>query len=364
MPIDDLPPRLRELGRLKLGEDLGDRPTQLETWRLTSAHEHLIAAAAVQWGGQPNPTDTGWEVTTESKTLEVLLPPQDVAASQFWEHWTAGGLQRRCTGSSLIEYDDSEPDGFRKVAPCVCDEENGPRVCRPTTVLRVLLPQLPDLGTWRLVSRSLFAATELPASAAIISRSYFPEPAPATLSIEKRSSKKPGSGRRDFVVPILGSTSSLAELYGQKPLPGLKNGSQDHFEETPIAQIAPEAPKRPLTAPEEEFGSQSPDPPENQPYQTLSEANAWDGLARFLTDHPPGSLKLEKAGLLTALEQIDDLSTRTGLWAPESVTAAAQKRGIDDWRTDPLPSSDLKDLADRALLALHAAYDRDDRRRS
>lgn len=372
MPIDNIPRRFRELGRLKFGEDLGDRPTQLRTWRLTSPNLDLIWAAARLWGGQPgepraNTQRDIYEVTTEAEELEVLVPLQDVAAGQWWEHWTAGGLQRRCSGTALVEFDDNEPDGWRKVAPCVCEDENGPRICKPTTVLRVLLPQLPDLGVWRLTTRSIYAAQELPVAVGYLLGSH-PDrtTAPAVLGLDHRSSKKPGQGRHDFTVPVLrvhstlealgdsGSPEALTSAGGQAP----KASDGSETASLPAAEPGPEIlpvppPDAASLAPSADPGPTTPETPDPADTGEIRRSETRQALRDYLDGLDLANIGHDRDELLELLDEIERLAVAAGIWEPGALDLAADRwveTSKDDWRQAP-PYS-LHTFAQRAVLAL------------
>lgn len=211
MPAEGLLPRLRELGRLRAGdlEEIKTKggktqivPTKLETWRLTSPFRNLIEAAATlyggevsEWGGAPT-EHSQWQVTTEASELEVLVPPQDVDV--MYERWSGGGRQALCDG--LIEKLTDEP--------CSCDPSA--RACKPRTQLVVLLPQIPDLGHWRLVTQSVFAAMELPGTMLLLRRIHDAGGfAQATLALEQRTIKTEGT--KHFAVPVLRLAYTLAD---------------------------------------------------------------------------------------------------------------------------------------------------------
>jgi hypothetical protein len=201
-PIERVRPRHREIGRLRLGARTGPRgaPTALETWRLTSSHLEPIRVAAELWGGEVAEHDGVYDLTTEVSSLPVLIPDQDVAASQWLEEWSAGGLVRRCDG--VTELLSGEP--------CLAETDQ-PCACQPTTHLLVVLPDLPDLGVWRLTTRGWAAASELPTSVELvrqISRGGLPR---AELAIEHRS-RRTGGQTHAFVVPVLRVPVSLSEL--------------------------------------------------------------------------------------------------------------------------------------------------------
>lgn len=210
MPIRDLAPTWRELGRIRIGRQVprsdgrGTRPDKLQTFRLTSSNRDAINAAAGLYGGRPeewaSPAGPAWEVVTESETLDVVLPPGDVL-SQWYELWSGGGAKRRCDGIT-------EQLGG---GPCQCPADANeraeaakgerPTACRPITRLRVILPGLPDLGVWRLEAHGRIAAQELAATAAAVEvatrRGAY---VPARLRLEQR---RTGTPPRAYGIPVL-----------------------------------------------------------------------------------------------------------------------------------------------------------------
>lgn len=158
----------RELGRLRTGytdhSGAEPRPVKSRTWIFSSAARHYVEAAAVQFGGQ---VET-WQplgrnvpeqhrVITESPSIDALLSPGD-PLTQANEMWTGGGCARRCDGRI-------EQLSRRE---CLCLGEYGQdwylespkRVCRPTSRLNVMLPDMPDIGLWRVETHSYWAANE------------------------------------------------------------------------------------------------------------------------------------------------------------------------------------------------------------
>lgn len=213
MSIIGLQRRLREIARIRTGEQviIGGvaRPRALSTFRITSADRAFIEAAAARYGGEPRewraPSGAQWEVITETSELAVLVPPTDIAFSQAYELWTAGGCQRRCDGAR-----DLISDG-----PCACDPDA--RDCVPTTRLSLILHELPGLGVCRLESHGWYAAVEL-AGAVELVRAAFRDGRllPARLLLERRQVKRVDEhGRpqaRQFVVPCLSFPVSVASL--------------------------------------------------------------------------------------------------------------------------------------------------------
>jgi hypothetical protein len=128
MRIIDLQRRLREIGRLRIGEKVTTkngkvRPDKIDVFRFTSRDRQVIDAAAVLWGGTVEewtdaPGDgTQWQVRTTAQQIPVVVPPGDMSFSQSYEQWTAGGCKVRC---------DSRWDHIGD-QPCHCDPEQ--RAC-------------------------------------------------------------------------------------------------------------------------------------------------------------------------------------------------------------------------------------------
>jgi hypothetical protein len=198
--------RYRELGRIRLGEKgAKGQPVKRDTFRLTSPSRGLLDQAAELWGGTVAPWDgpnegDSWQLATATAEMQVLVPQQDIESSQYFELWTAGGCAKRCDGiTNLITG-----------RACSCDPDN--RECKITTHLQVMLPQLPDIGVWRITTHGFNAAAEIPGTVALLDtlRRSGQMPA-AVLGIEHRTSKKDGKTQR-FIVPVLKVPHTLLEL--------------------------------------------------------------------------------------------------------------------------------------------------------
>lgn len=159
----------RELGRLRTGYSVPNqdpkkrpRPVKSKTWVLSSHAEHYVTAAAEAWGGKVErwqPQGNGapqFRVITEAEQIEAILPPGD-PLSQANEMWNKGGCVRRCDGQT------------EQISrhPCLCLSEHGPewhllrqdlytkdKVCAATSRLNVVLPDMPDVGVWRVETHS------------------------------------------------------------------------------------------------------------------------------------------------------------------------------------------------------------------
>lgn len=197
MPIVDLQRRLREIGRIRLGEKVDavgkngkptKRPAKLETFRLTSRDRRVVESAAALWGGnvQPweAPDDEQWEVYTAAKEMAVVVPPGDMAFSQWYEEWNAGGCIKRCDGNRDISRD----------CPCDCDPTE--RACKIHTRLSVMLPELPGLGVWRVESHGYHSAVELGGAVDVCQAALAQgRLLPARLRLEQRMVKRIEKGK-------------------------------------------------------------------------------------------------------------------------------------------------------------------------
>lgn len=201
----------RELGRLRTGytDTSGDkpRPVRSNTWIVTSHAEHYVQAAAEQWGGtveQWQPLGNGaaqWRVITEASSLDAILPPGD-PLSQSYELWSRGGAQRRCDG--MTESLSDQPcmcraqwgEGFHEVAP-------RDAACKMTTRLNVMLPDLPDIGAWRVETHSFYSANEMAAAVDML-KGGIGESAliPVRLRIEQRTAVRQGKTKHFPVVAV------------------------------------------------------------------------------------------------------------------------------------------------------------------
>jgi hypothetical protein len=200
----------RELGRLRTGlfDTSGPkgRPVRSDTWIVSSHAEHYIQAAAEFWGGEVEkwqPQGGGaaqWRVVTEEAALDAILPPGD-PLSQSLEQWNKGGAARRCDG--LTEH--------LSDSPCICRAKFGDAfheqpvgtVCAATTRLNVFLPEMPDVGVWRMETKSHYAAMEIAGAVDLIKSAVGPEAViPIRLRIEQRQRKAEGKTKRFPVVVV------------------------------------------------------------------------------------------------------------------------------------------------------------------
>ncbi|MFE0719279.1 hypothetical protein ACFW2T_33055 [Streptomyces sp. NPDC058892] len=160
-----------ELGRIRTGYSRPNPkpagrpiPVKSKTFVLSSHSRAYVERAAALYGGNveewtpQNQKTAQYRVITTATELRAVLPAGD-PLSQAYELWSGGGCARRCDGET--------EQLSRK--PCLCRAKFGPdwheqnevkqgSVCKPTSRIGVFLPDLPDLGVWRLESKSHYAA--------------------------------------------------------------------------------------------------------------------------------------------------------------------------------------------------------------
>lgn len=202
----------RELGRLRTGtyeKPAGGRgrPSRSKTWILTSAAEHYLEAAAAEWGGKVEkwqPQGNGaqqFRVITQAVAIDAILPPND-PMSQSQELWSRGGCVRDC---------DSFTEKLSN-SPCLCVAEYGPEfykvapkdsVCDMITRLNVILPSMPDIGYWRVETKSYWAANEIGAAVDMLKSAAGQKALiPIRLRIEQRTRVSQGKTKHYPVIAV------------------------------------------------------------------------------------------------------------------------------------------------------------------
>lgn len=218
-----------ELGRIRTGARTEKGyPTRLETFRLTSGSQALLAAAASLYGGEVRPwtdaPDEGYfELVTQSRELRVLIPRDLRTVSQSYEFWQGGTCERRCDGTT-----EQITDG-----PCVCPAIANPDDrCDPVTRISLMLPDVPGLGVWRLDTGGWHAATSLPATISLLKQLSTASWIPAILRLEQRSKKtREADGKvvtHRFAVPVLDlpnlTIGKVVASQGTAPVPRIEDG--------------------------------------------------------------------------------------------------------------------------------------------
>lgn len=212
----------RELGRLRTGytdsSGAKSRPVRSDTWILTSHSEHYMLAAAEAFGGvceKWQPLGSGaaqWRVITEQVAIDAIMPPGD-PLSQTNELWSGGGCVRRCDGVTEQLTD----------APCLCVAAHGDawheqpkgKVCAATTRLNVILPDMPDVGIYRVETHSFWAANEIAATVDLIRNATGGNSAvPIRLRIEQRQRVANGQTKKFPVVVVELRGATAGQILG------------------------------------------------------------------------------------------------------------------------------------------------------
>ena len=208
MPIIGIQRRLAEVGRIRIGEQVAmttkagkaaKRPKRLETFRLTSANHRALSALADTYGGsvvpwEDAPVGNQFELYTKAEELSVIVPPENMAFSQYFEVWSGGGCKVRCDGAWDTVNDE----------PCSCDPEK--RLCKPHTRLSVMIAEVATSGMWRLDTQGYYAASELGGAfdlAQVMSEATSHKVLRGTLRLDQREVKRPDEPTRQFAVPVL-----------------------------------------------------------------------------------------------------------------------------------------------------------------
>lgn len=209
-----------ELGRIRTGfsrpnpnPDKGPIPVKSKTFVLTSHSREYVEAAAKLYGGRveqwtpQRSTIAQWRVITEAPELKAILPAGD-PLNQAYEMWGGGGCERRCDGVTEK----------LKGVPCVCLAKYGEQwyerpptqVCRPTSRIGVFLPDMPDLGVWRLETKSHYAADVLAGGLdTVLQATQGKGLMPVRMWIEQRTRVVDGKTKQFQVVMVVPSLPKL-----------------------------------------------------------------------------------------------------------------------------------------------------------
>ena len=209
------------IGTKVMGANGRERPSKLDTFRLTSPDGSKIEAAAALYGGTARPWRPSegaaqqWEVITTSDRMAVRVPPGSPVV-QDYQYFAQPASGRAVVRERLCDGVTERMKG----RPCVCPADLFERgklaaqggACKPTTQLSVILADLPGLGVWVLTSRGDSAADELAATARFLHGAELAgRMLPAVLRLEQRRSV--GSGElHSYAVPVLDVQASLLEL--------------------------------------------------------------------------------------------------------------------------------------------------------
>jgi hypothetical protein len=210
----------RELGRLRTGYTTGEksRPVRSDTWILTSHSEHYMRAAAEEFGGTCREVAADRQrrrrsgASSPTRPIDAIMPPGD-PLSQTNELWSGGGCQRRCDGVTEQLSD----------SPCLCLAQHGEqwheqpkgKVCAATTRLNVILPDMPDVGIYRVETHSFYAANEIAATVDLIRNATGGHAAvPIRLRIEQRQRVANGQTKKFPVVVVELRGATAGQILG------------------------------------------------------------------------------------------------------------------------------------------------------
>jgi Recombination directionality factor-like len=235
MAILDLQRRGQQIGRLRMGEQVGTgkfgqdgrekmRPVRRETWRLTTGSRHTADAAAERYGSEVRPWNGQWDVDTKLSEISVTVPPRDAVISQHYEMWTAGGCARRCDsqheqvsgGPCLCPHaedpSDAEEAARQALRRAGLARKNPPQACHLITRVNFMIPDLPGLGVFRLDTSSYYAAVEI-GDAAMLMQAARDQGVflPAILRIDQRQ-RTAGGETKKYPVPVLEITSTFRQI--------------------------------------------------------------------------------------------------------------------------------------------------------
>lgn len=241
MPINgilDLQRRDAPLGEIRIGTSVeipgktGRKPVRLETFRFTTASEHNARQVAAHYGGEVAPWTQRkgrWEVITDRKSLDVWVPPRELAVDANMELWDGPKRLRRCdgiteaiSGKPCMCPKAQDPDDPASVQRARNERKRlaglqHPQACKPLTRINVSIQELPGLtGVWKLNTGSENAAVETSgAGDAMVMARQGGAYLPALLYIQWRNRAEDGS---PYPVPMLQIRMSLEELAkGQLP---------------------------------------------------------------------------------------------------------------------------------------------------
>lgn len=250
--------RGRQLGEIRIGVLAPTAkgkmaPSKIESFRFTTRSRQTAEFLAEQFSSTANAIELlngekTYEVLTKCTELPVMVPPGEQAISQWYEKWSGQGCERRC---------DSETEQLTQ-SPCKCPFDMDQRdelaakgqACRPTTRVNLILPDVPDLGVWKLESHGRHAANELGSAAEILAAArQAGVVVPATLRLEQRQSKKVGEPTKQYAVPVLEINATLREMAGLDSSHGVVAALARPAQGQPIIEIGSGDPSDKKSAP-------------------------------------------------------------------------------------------------------------------
>ena len=242
MPIIGLTDRAASfplLGRIRKGDPKisANKPgADTNRFRLDAKGNEAIASAFTAAYG-PTP-----------ERLPVMLPyaTADENLSAWMEEWAAGGLKRRCDGVSISM--EMDGDSYRPNPGACLRVMGGECGCKEAGKLAIVLPDLPFLGYFELVTSSKWDIIELSQNlAAIEAVTGTLRGVPLIVSRVEREISTPGFGAN--AGKRVRTTKSLLRLELE---PRLQQRMMSGLRDAAIANFSPvsEEPALPAAAPE------------------------------------------------------------------------------------------------------------------
>lgn len=201
-PIAELG-RAPEQGRIRYGIKTTSQsgktiPRSIKKFRFTSSDMVALDQIAKLYGGQVKPWDNGQsEVVSTSEEIPIVLPPNPLGDGPIYEQWKGATCVRRCDGvTAYVPANTAEGAELLEV-PCICNEKQE-LLCKPTTRLSVILPEVRFAGVWRLDCKGWHGTNELPAMVATVQQLQGQGLSRAYLALEQRK-----KGSKSWVVPVI-----------------------------------------------------------------------------------------------------------------------------------------------------------------
>ncbi len=212
--ILDLQARFSEVGRIRLGEKLGNRPSKIDKLRFTSQNRDLLDQIATLYQGEvtswESPRGAEWQCYIQAEEIDIIIPPSEEAVTTSYEIWSGGGMQRYCDGETMAR------PGSDETRDCQCAgdiAEGGVRECKIKARMIVWLPRIQTLGVWRLETGSWYAAGELTkmVDTLLDASMHLQRAVSAKLRLDRRVVKREGKTFR-FNVPIITPVGDVAAI--------------------------------------------------------------------------------------------------------------------------------------------------------
>lgn len=191
-------PRPVEIGRIRLGKkDASGKPSKLSELRFTTPHKTIAEAIAAKYGGTvqewKDENKVEFEVLSTSKEIPIALMGDPM--SQQFEMWNSGReCLRRCNGvTDSVSGSPCLCEAMREAAKQSGDIADAKKMCKPKTMLKIMLPEIPGFnGFFVLTTTGWNAAKELLGAVDTIQKLVdLSRPVRATLiMVQKRSRKE------------------------------------------------------------------------------------------------------------------------------------------------------------------------------